>query len=171
MDLLERAKQKLNESVEGSKASNEDSKKIPDSQEKKVTPGSEKDQKVAHPQPKKRSSQEENKSSKNNPGGHLTNNDNLSLTEKTSTDIMSGIIDQKINELVNKRLLKLVKSGLKHELTIENLVKYIKTHNGTKQYKLADYFEADIHEIERMIKYLHSSGVIKKDANNWYHLK
>lgn len=83
------------------------------------------------------------------------------------------MIDQKINELVNERLLRLTKIGLKHELKLENLMSYIKTHGRkTKLYKLADYFsEAKLSEIENMLKYLHSTGVIKKDKNNWYSLK
>ncbi|GAH91487.1 unnamed protein product, partial [marine sediment metagenome] len=35
-------------------------------------------------------------------------------------------IDNKINEIVNDRILKLVKLGLKHELTIENMIQYFK---------------------------------------------
>ena len=134
----------------------EESKKIPDSQEKKkIIPG-EIDQKVACARPEK------NETKKMRINAHF---------ENKSMD--PYLIDQKITELINERLLKLAKIGLKHELTMENLLKYIKTHKGkTKLYKLADYFSEDnLSDIENMLKYLHFTGVIKKDKNNWYSLK
>ncbi len=83
------------------------------------------------------------------------------------------LIDQKINELVNERLLKLVNLGLTHELTIENLKKYIRSHkNKTKLYKLSDYFsEAYLSEISEMLDFLLKTRVITRNKHGWYSLK
>ncbi|MFW9973416.1 MAG: hypothetical protein ACFFDF_24745 [Candidatus Odinarchaeota archaeon] len=139
-------------------------KKLPG---EKITPGPKDDQKVKI---KVEDSESSTLDLNNDQDKKGSKNKSQNLTfENKSMD--PHLIDQKINELVNERLLKLVKSGLRHELTQENLLRYIKTHTGTKEYKLADFFDADIHEIKRMVKYLHSTGVIKKDKNNFYHLK
>ena len=39
---------------------------------------------------------------------------------------ISELTTAKINKIVNERLIKLVKIGLKHELTIENMKQYFK---------------------------------------------
>jgi len=124
-------------------------KKIPDSQEK-ITPG-ENIQKVAK--------QNKKSSKRSTPTPSISVQDSFDTSKK---------IDHKINELLNERLLKLVKSGLKHELTRDNLLKYIKTHKGTKTYKLADFFDANINKIEKIVKDFHSKGIIRKDKNNFY---
>lgn len=144
MDLLKRAKQKLGESKKVP-----EEKITPDNQEKKITPG----KKVVDPQLSK---------------------SKIAVKQTDSKTISeSELIDQKINEKINERLLKLLRIGVKHELTFENLENYIKTHEKkTKLYKLADYFaESKLYEIEKMLKYLYSTGVIGRDSNNWYYWK
>ena len=142
-------------------------KKIPDV---KITPG-DKNQKVAQPEKKSTQDKKSSKNLKVRPA----------LFENKSMD--PQIIDQKINEFelriekkfneLNERQLKLLRIGVKHELTFENLENYIKTHGKkTKLYKLADYFsESELYEIEKMLKYLYSTGVIGRDQNNWYYWK
>ncbi len=80
-------------------------------------------------------------------------------------------IEKKFNEF-NERQLKLIKTGLKHELSLDNVRRYIKTHHKkTKMYKLADYFsDADLSEIEEMLMFLHSTGEIRRDKNNFWYL-
>jgi len=80
-----------------------------------------------------------------------------------------NIIDNKINEVVNDRLVKL---GLKHELTIENMIQYFKENRKLKLYNLIRYFsDAKPNEVENMLKYLHNTGKLKKDKNGWFWLK
>ena len=81
-------------------------------------------------------------------------------------------LEQKMNEF-NEMFLKRLNIGVKHELTIENVVRYIRTHQKrTKLYKLSDYFDpAPLSQIEDILKYLYSTGVIRRDSNNWYYLK
>lgn len=81
-------------------------------------------------------------------------------------------IDTKINEIVNDRILKLVKIGLKHELTIENMLQYFRDVEMAKLYELKRYFsDSPGIKIEKMLKFLYTSGELKKDKNNWYQLK
>lgn len=90
-------------------------------------------------------------------------------TEKQPQQVSKTKIDQKINDLINERLLNLVKLGLKHELTIDNMIQYFNQVSKSKLYELRRYFsDSSSFEIDRMLKYLHSSKVIKKDRNGWY---
>ena len=167
-------------------------KKAPDIQDEKITLG-EKAQKRAHAHPEKKSIQDINVQKSNLtveklPGEKITPGDQKKSTliktkiiqDKKSpknkmhinTQFDAQLIDQKINERINERLLKLVKIALNHELTIDNMVLYFKQVNKTKLYELRRYFsDSSSYEIERMQKFLHSTGVIKKDKNNWYSLK
>jgi len=155
MDLLERARQKL-----------EESKKV--FEEKNIA--GEKDQKVAHARPDRKTILDIKNSKKNSKMGINAQFDPQLVDQKINEIDLK--IEKKFNEF-NERLLKLLNIGIKHELTIENLMMYLKTHERkTKLYKLADYFsEAKLLKIKKMLKYLHSTGVIKKDRNNWYSLK
>lgn len=81
-------------------------------------------------------------------------------------------IDQMIEQKVNERLLKLVNIGLKHELSIENMLQYFREVAKTKLYELRRYFsDSTSAEIESILKYLYDSGKIRRDKNNWYSLK
>jgi len=81
-------------------------------------------------------------------------------------------IDHKINEIVNERLLKLVSLGLKHELTIENMIQYFKETRKLKLYNLTRYFsDAKPGEVNNVLQYLYKTGVLTRDKNNWYSLK
>ena len=81
-------------------------------------------------------------------------------------------IDQKINEIVNERILKLVSIGLKHELTIENMTRYFRETRKLKLYNLVRYFsDANPGEVNEMLQYLHKTGILSRDQNNWYSLK
>ena len=122
----------------------------------KITPG-DSNQKGAHAQPKKV------------PKSNLT-------PKKPETQINRSIdlnmIDNKINNVVNDRILKLVKLGLKHELTIENLIQYFKETKRLKLYNLTRYFsDAKPSEIDQMLKFLYTTKVLRKDKNGWYWLK
>jgi len=93
---------------------------------------------------------------------------NTSQREKITEDK----IDSKIDAVVNERILKLVQIGLKHELTIENMMQYFREINKTKLYELGRYFsDSNISEINDMLQYLHKTGVLTRDKNNWYSLK
>ena len=81
-------------------------------------------------------------------------------------------IDQKIKEIVNERILKLLKIGLKHELTVENIKQYFKEVNKSKLYELRRYFsDSPISKIQEMIKFLYNTGVLVKGKDGWYSLK
>lgn len=81
-------------------------------------------------------------------------------------------IDQKLTEILNERILNLVKLGLKHELSMDNMIHYFKEVKKSKLYELRRYFsDSTSFEINKMLQYLHSTGVIKRDSNNWYYLK
>ena len=81
-------------------------------------------------------------------------------------------IDQMIEQKINERLLKLVNIGLKHELSIENMLQYFREVAKTKLYELRRYFsDSTSAEIESILKYLYESGKITRDKNNWYSLK
>lgn len=89
-----------------------------------------------------------------------------------SSSIEDNIIDNKINEIVNDRILQLVKLGLKHELTIDNMIQYFREVEMAKLYELKRYFsDSPGYKIEKMLKFLYTSGELKKDKNNWYSLK
>lgn len=89
---------------------------------------------------------------------------------KSTLDL--NIIDNKINEIVNDRILKLVKLGLKHELTIENLIQHFKETGKLKQYNLTRFFsDANPGEIDQMLKFLYTTKILRKDRNGWYRLK
>jgi len=93
---------------------------------------------------------------------------NTSQREKITEDK----IDSKIDAVVNERILKLVQIGLKHELAIENMMQYFREINKTKLYELGRYFsDSNISEINDMLQYLHKTGVLTRDKNNWYSLK
>ena len=80
-------------------------------------------------------------------------------------------IDQSLNGIVNKRIMKLVKIGLKHELTIENMMQYFREVNKTKLYELKRYFsDSQLSDISNMLQYLFKSGALTRDVNNWYSL-
>lgn len=126
----------------------------PEDQDQEITPG-ENDQKVAIHSKKKDSKKS-----------------TLLHSAVQNSFVDSKKIDHKINELLNERLLKLVDLGLQHELTIENMIHYFKQVNKSKLYELRRYFsDSSSYEIDRMLKYLYSTGVIKRDKNNWYSLK
>lgn len=133
-----------------------DKENISDSQETKITPG-EKDQKIEPPQHKIR--------------------DATNLTPKKpeilgAQSIDVNTIDNKINETINDRILKLVKIGLKHELTIENMMQYFREVERGKLYELRRYFsDSPGYKIEKVLKFLYVSGELKKDKDNWYSLK
>jgi len=80
-------------------------------------------------------------------------------------------IDQSLNGIVNQRIMKLVKIGLKHELTIENMMQYFREVNKTKLYELKRYFsDSQLSDISNMLQYLFKSGALTRDVNNWYSL-
>lgn len=150
MDLLERAKQKL-----------EESKKVPD---KEIFPDSQ-DEKILPEEitPGELQPELSKKVPKSNSGSK----------KPDMVFDASAEIDKKLDEKINERLLKLLKVGVIHELTIENLIDYIKTHKKkTKLYKLVDFFKpAEPADIERMFKYLYYTKVIGRTQDNWYYLK
>ena len=91
---------------------------------------------------------------------------------KIDTNVNATKIDTKIDALVNERILKLVQIGLKHELTIENMMQYFREVNKTKLYELKRYFsDSTISEIDNMLQYLYKSKVLTRDKNNWYSLQ
>lgn len=80
-------------------------------------------------------------------------------------------IEKKFNDF-NERMLKLMNIGLKHELTIENMIQYFKEIKKTKLYELRRYFsDSNSVEIERILKFLYTTGVISRDKDNWYSLR
>ena len=80
-------------------------------------------------------------------------------------------IDTKIDALVNERIIKLVKIGLKHELTIETMKQYFREVNKSKLYELKRYFsDSQLSEISNMLQYLFKQGILTRDVNNWYSL-
>lgn len=80
-------------------------------------------------------------------------------------------IEKRFNEF-NERQLKLLRIGLKHEFTIENMMIYFKEIKKTKLYELRRYFsDSSSFEIDKMLKYFYSTGVVIKDKDNWYSLK
>ena len=112
-------------------------------------------QKVAVPQPEK-----------------VPKSDLTPKNQKTNINEIDIKIDNKINDVVNDRILRLVKLGLKHELTIENMIQYFKETRRLKLYNLTRYFsDAKPSEIENILKYLYSTGKLRKDKNGWYWLK
>ena len=138
----------------------------PDSQDEKITP-EENDQKSA-------ASQTEKKVLKSNFIVEKLPGEKKTKTEKNVDphQIDAQIIDQKINELINERLLKLVKLGLKHELTFENMMQYFREVDKAKLYELKRFFsDSPGYKIEKMLKFLYTSGELKKDKDNWYSLK
>lgn len=87
-------------------------------------------------------------------------------TNKTETKI-----DSNINALVNERFLKLVQIGLKHELTIENMMQYFREVNKSKLYELKRYFSySQLSDISDILQYLFKQGILTRDVNNWYSL-
>ena len=91
---------------------------------------------------------------------------------QSAQSIEMNMIDNKINETVNDRILKLVKLGLKHELTIDNMLQYFREVEMAKLYELKRYFsDSPGYKIDKMLKFLYTSGELKKDKNNWYSLK
>ncbi|MHA1291374.1 MAG: hypothetical protein ACTSQJ_01750 [Promethearchaeota archaeon] len=122
----------------------------------KITPG-DSNQKVAHAQPKKV------------PKPDLTPKEQKTQINR-SIDL--NMIDNKINEIVNDRILKLVKLGLKHELTIENMIQYFKETKRLKLYNLTRYFsDASPGKIDQMLQFLYTTKVLRKDRNGWYWIK
>ena len=98
--------------------------------------------------------------------------DTSQKTGITKRTIDLNIIENKINDVVNDRILKLVKLGLKHELTIENMIQYFKETKRLKLYNLTRYFsDAKPSEIDQMLKFLYTTKVLRKDKNGWYWLK
>ena len=97
--------------------------------------------------------------------------ENTSKTNVTQ-EKLSQNIDQKLNDIVNERILKLIKIGLNHELTMDNLLQLFKEQSKLKLYNLTRYFStAKPIEVETMLKYLFTSNMIKKDKNGWYSLR
>lgn len=148
---------------------------IPRAALKKVTLG-EDDQKVAHAQLSKKVPKSNSSSKKILETSETLNGEIVvaSQTELINQKIINFDlrIEKKFNEF-NERQLKLIRSGLEHELTIDNLIDYIKTHNKkTKLYKLVDFFKpAEPADIERMFKYLYQTKIIGRTQDNWYYLK
>jgi hypothetical protein len=94
------------------------------------------------------------------------------LKTQINRSVDLNMIDNKINGIVNDRILKLVKLGLKHELTIENMIQYFKETKRLKLYNLTRYFsDAKPSEIENILKYLYNTEKLRKDKNGWYWLK
>ncbi len=84
----------------------------------------------------------------------------------------TGKIDDKINSIINERLLKLVKIGLKHELTIENIKEYFREVGKSKLYELRRYFsDSNLNNIKEMLDFLHKNKILIRDQNGWYYLK
>ena len=68
--------------------------------------------------------------------------------------------------------MKLLKNGLKHELTVENIKPYFKEVNKSKLYELRRYFsDSPTSKIYEMIKFLYNTGVLVKGKDGWYSLK
>jgi len=81
-------------------------------------------------------------------------------------------IDRKITSIINDRLLKLVSIGLRHELTIDNMIRYFKEVEKSKLYELKRYFsDSKLTEISKILDFLHKNGTLIKDKNGWYGLK
>ena len=170
----------------------EESKKTPDSQDDKIlpeeifaersvkigktippeeiTPGDE-DQKCAQAHISKSDHLVDQDVSAPKPSEKVPFSNDVSEKTEDAFGSSSALIDKSINEVVNERILKLLRIGITHEFTLENLKRYIITHNGkTKLYKLADYFaDKDLSEIERGLKYFYSIGDVRRDSNNWYY--
>ena len=85
---------------------------------------------------------------------------------------ISELTTAKINKIVNERLIKLVKIGLKHELTIENMKQYFKEIGKSKFYELKRCFsDSNLTDISVMLNYLSKNGTLIKDKNGWFSLK
>lgn len=81
-------------------------------------------------------------------------------------------IDNKINSIVNKRIMELVKIGLKHELNIENIKQYFKEIGKSKLYELKRFFsDSKLSDISEMLDFLYKNKTLTKDKNGWYYLK
>jgi len=66
----------------------------------------------------------------------------------------------------------LVKIGLKHELSIENMIQYFKEVLKSKLYELKRYFsDSNLNEIKEMLDFLHKNGTLIKNKDGWYSLK
>ena len=127
-----------------------------DAELSEITPG-DLDQKVAHARHEKV------------PKSDLSPKDSKT---RVNSPIDVNTIDNKINETINDRILKLVKIGLKHELTIDNMLQYFREVEMAKLYELKRYFsDSSGYKIDQMLKFLYTSGELKKDKNNWYSLK
>lgn len=84
----------------------------------------------------------------------------------------TGKIDDKINSIINERIIELVKIGLKHELTIENMKQYFGEVGKSKLYELKRYFsDSKLSDISEMLEFLYKNGTLVRDRNGWYHLK
>lgn len=81
-------------------------------------------------------------------------------------------INVEISNLINKRLLKLVKIGLKHELSIENFKQYFREIGKSKLYELRRYFsDSNLKDIKEMLDFLYKNGTLVRDRNGWYSIK
>ena len=89
---------------------------------------------------------------------------------KKTSDLIKTI-DQSIDGIVNQRIMKLVKIGLKHELSIENMIQYFKEHKSLKLYNLTRYFsDAKPSDVNLTLKLLYNEGKLTKSKDGWFSL-
>lgn len=83
-----------------------------------------------------------------------------------------SITDEKIRNPINERLIKIVKIGLRHELTPKNVTQYFKEVGKSKLYELRRYFsDSNASEIEQMIKFfLHNKIRIRMDGMLFFNI-
>lgn len=159
MDLLERAKQKL-----------EESKKV---HEEKIISG-EKDKKVAHAPPEKKKIFDIKSSKKNSKMGINAQFDPQIIDQKIN-EKFNKVMNNKIVEFerdLSKNALELMSIGAEHKLTEENIINYFKKGKKQKKYGLYDIFTPhDTRKVDNIVNKLLKESILKRDRNNWYSLK
>ena len=94
------------------------------------------------------------------------------MTQEIKIKQTTGNIDDKINSIVNERIIKLVKIGLKHELNIENMKQYFKEIGKSKLYELKRYFsDSKLSDISEMLEFLYKNKTLIRDKNGWFSIK
>jgi len=109
------------------------------------------------------------KDSKLNIVSYKNTNNNIITYSNVNITINHQIIaitDEKIRNIVDRRLLKLLKFGLNHKLIPENLIQYFKEVGKSKLYELRRYFsDSKVLEIELILKFLLQNNIVKKEKN------
>lgn len=86
----------------------------------------------------------------------------------TKTTRVKAISNTELNEKLEK-VLKLAELGKSHELTVENMINFIKMKKTIKPYELRWYFDAyDSNKIEKMLKLLFNKKIVRRNNTKWY---